>query len=131
MEVHAKYGALLDELPIHVVWGDSDIVTPLDGIGEVAQFYTELASSDGNRVSMEVVHGGHVVFDEVPDVANGSMLQWLNDEIVQQDKSSMSLDNLRDAFGHLREEIDHAVFGWLQPAATEAETVAGSQILKA
>ena len=57
-------------IPLFSVWGDSDVVTSLDGIGEVGQFYTALASADGNHVTMEVVLDGHVLFDEVPDVAN-------------------------------------------------------------
>lgn len=83
MEVHAKYGEFLDKLPIHLVWGDTDAVTPLDGIGEVGQFYTALAAADGNHVTMEVVNSGHIPFDEVPSVSNGSLLRWLNEEIVQ------------------------------------------------
>ncbi|KAL9187415.1 hypothetical protein ACHAXT_001518 [Thalassiosira profunda] len=81
MEVHAKHDAFLSKLPIHVVWGDADTVTPVDGIGEVGQLYTALASEDGNRVTMDVMHGGHILFDEVPG-ANRSMVRWLDAEIV-------------------------------------------------
>ena len=115
MEVHAKHGTFLDRVPIHVVWGDVDAVIPLDGIGEVGQFYTALAADeeDGNHVTMEVVHAGHVPFDEVPNIANESMLRWLNDTIVQkqQEKKSSSSD------GVLRDIGDY-IFGWMQPKKT-------------
>ena len=71
-----------------MVWGKSDVVTPLDGIGGVAQFYTSIAAEsdadgggagEGAAVTMEVIDGGHVPFDEVPAVANGAMLRWLSD----------------------------------------------------
>jgi len=83
-EVHGNDLLLTRHLPIHVMWGDSDTVTPLDGIGGVAQFYRELADihNDGpnaNKVTMEVIEGaGHVLFDEVPEQANGAMVKWLN-----------------------------------------------------
>ena len=83
MEVHSKHGTFLGKVPIHVVWGDKDTVTPVDGIGEVGQLYSALAAEDGNHVTMEVLNGGHVLFDEVPD-ANQSMIRWLNDKVVQQ-----------------------------------------------
>jgi len=78
MEVHAKYGPFLDDLPIHVVWGAADTVTPVDGIGEVGQLYSALGAADDNKVTMDLVQAGHIAFDEAPDVANGSMLGWLS-----------------------------------------------------
>ena len=41
-----------------------------------SELYLEGSSS---KVTMEVVHGGHILFDEVPEVANGSMLKWLSE----------------------------------------------------
>ena len=77
MEIHDKYRTFLDRLPIHVVWGDSDNVTPVDGIGEVGQFFRAQSADDDNCITMEVIKAGHIPFDEAPDVANGSMLHWL------------------------------------------------------
>lgn len=93
MEVYSKHynnedngsespsAKFLNNLPVHVVWGDADTVTPIDGVGEVGQFYRFLANEDmsnDNKVTLEVIKGaGHLLFDEVPDLANGSLLQWL------------------------------------------------------
>lgn len=85
MEVYSKHRSFLNRVPIHVVWGNADTVTPVDGIGEVGQFYRALASAeDENRVTMDVLDGGHILFDENPD-ANRSMLRWLeNDAVARQ-----------------------------------------------
>ena len=82
MEVHAKHSAFLNKVPIHVVWGDADTVTPVDGVGEVGQLYGALASEEKNRVTMDVMNGGHILFDEVPG-ANRSMIRWLNNEVAR------------------------------------------------
>ena len=75
IELHEKHKAFLDELPIHVVWGDVDDVVPLKW--QVGSFYQELSMRKDNAVTMEVVHGGHILFDEVPEDSNGSMISWL------------------------------------------------------
>lgn len=95
--MHSKHGAFLNELPIHVVWGDADAVTPVDGIGEVGQHYRALSEADGNRVTMEVVRGGHVPFDEVPS-ANESMIGWLNDVVVGREGPARSRGEGGDAY---------------------------------
>ena len=76
MELHAKHSEFLDSLPIHVVWGDEDKVIPIHW--QVPRFLQELSERDDNAVTMDVVHGGHILFDECPEVSNGSMLAWLN-----------------------------------------------------
>jgi len=83
MELHEKYDEMLAEygasgrpLPIHLVWGDDDAVTPLEG--SVGQFYKKLAE-DGTAtgVSLDVVGSGHVPFDDNPVESNASMLKWV------------------------------------------------------
>ena len=74
-ELHEKHKAFLDTLPIHVVWGDVDDVVPLKW--QVGSFYQALSKRRDNAVTMEVVHGGHILFDEVPEESNGSMISWL------------------------------------------------------
>ena len=76
MELHAKHGEFLDSLPIHVVWGDEDKVIPIQW--QVPRFLQELSEREDNAVTMDVVHGGHILFDERPEVSNGSMLAWLD-----------------------------------------------------
>ena len=75
IELHEKHKAFLDTLPIHVVWGDVDDVVPLKW--QVGSFYQALSKRRDNAVTMEVVHGGHILFDEVPEESNGSMISWL------------------------------------------------------
>lgn len=68
------------EIPIHLVWGDEDTVTPLTG--SVGQFYKALAEDNNenssNCVSLDIINSGHVPFDEVPE-CNESMRNWVND----------------------------------------------------
>ena len=87
MELHAKHGEFLDSLPIHVVWGDEDKVIPIKW--QVPRFLQELSEREGNAVTMDVVHGGHILFDECPGDSNGSMLAWLNSlQVSSTSKSS-------------------------------------------
>lgn len=68
MEVHDKYGFFLDNLPtctaVHVVSGDAHKVMPVDGIGEVGQFYSALSDADDNKVNGRS-KGWSLPFDEV------------------------------------------------------------------
>ena len=82
MEIHQEYESVLQSVPIHLVWGSKDSVTPLEG--PVGQFYTALAKED-NKVTMNVIESGHIPFDEIPE-CNDSMVKWLN-EVVASDKS--------------------------------------------
>eukprot|EP00977_Amphora_coffeiformis_P001658 scaffold310_cov168-Amphora_coffeaeformis.AAC.53 len=79
MELHERYPQLGSNIPIHVIWGDQDGVTPLQG--PVGQFYANLAESDDANVSMNVIRAGHVPFDEIPE-CNQSMVQWLDDVVL-------------------------------------------------
>jgi pimeloyl-ACP methyl ester carboxylesterase len=79
MEVHARHKRFLENLPIHLVWGNQDGVTPL--AGSVGRFYTGLADADAIAVTLDVVNSGHVPFDEIPEVTNVSTVRWL-DEVV-------------------------------------------------
>jgi pimeloyl-ACP methyl ester carboxylesterase len=90
MEMHAKHGDLLKNLPIQIVWGNDDAVTPLQG--GVGQFYTDLATGKGTKVSFELVECGHVPFDDNPTESNGAMLQWLekavNKDTIKKEKTA-------------------------------------------
>lgn len=75
MDLHEKYSDMAASLPIHLVWGDDDAVTPLSG--GVGTFYSGLAN-DETIVTMDVVESvGHIPFDDNPIECNGSMLRWI------------------------------------------------------
>jgi len=75
-ELHDKYSDFLKQLPIQLVWGDEDVVTP--AAAGVGQFYQGLGAEKGNNVSFQMVKGGHVPFDDNPIESNKVMLQWLD-----------------------------------------------------
>jgi len=75
-ELHEKYSDFLNDLPIQLVWGEEDVVTPIEG--GVGQLYLDLAADKGNNVSFQMVKGGHVPFDDNPIESNKVMLQWLD-----------------------------------------------------
>eukprot|EP00957_Ditylum_brightwellii_P068030 5164873-Ditylum_brightwellii.AAC.1 len=84
MEFHKDNQQLLSTLPIHLVWGDADNVTPVTG--SVGQFYTALANDADSNVSLNMIHSGHIPFDEIPE-CNEFMVQWL-DNVVAAGSSS-------------------------------------------
>lgn len=66
------------DIPIHVIWGSRDGVTPLSGY--VGQYYQGLANGSNEsmpNVTLDVMEAGHIPFDEVPE-CNDRMVQWLN-----------------------------------------------------
>ena len=76
MQIHEKHNERVKDLPIHLVWGDEDAVTPLSG--GVGTFYSKLASDASTPVTMDIIGGtGHVPFDDNPIESNQSMLKWL------------------------------------------------------
>jgi len=80
MELHEDYVDFLSSLPIHLVWGDEDQVTPLEG--SVGQFYLNLSGDPNVRVSFTKIKAGHIPFDEVPE-CNDAMVQWLNNVVMK------------------------------------------------
>jgi pimeloyl-ACP methyl ester carboxylesterase len=83
MELHESGSRrqLGKEIPIHVIWGNQDAVTPLTG--NVGQYYTKLAADASSSVTMHVVNAGHIPFDEVPE-CNDSMVAWMNNVVMVQ-----------------------------------------------
>lgn len=77
MQIYERHQQLLEEkIPIHLVWGRQDGITPLTG--SVGRFFQRLSQDDGkSTVSMDVIDGGHIPFDEVPS-CNKRMVDWLN-----------------------------------------------------
>jgi len=77
MELHAKYmPEEKNRIPIHLIWGDKDPVTPISG--DVGAFYSKLASTPNSGISMQVINdAGHVLFDERPE-CNSGLIEWLS-----------------------------------------------------
>jgi pimeloyl-ACP methyl ester carboxylesterase len=79
MQLHEDYADFLKKTPLHLVWGTQDGVTPF--AGPVGQFYVDLAKNPEEPVSISVVEGGHIPFDEIPE-CNNLMVQWLEDVVL-------------------------------------------------
>jgi pimeloyl-ACP methyl ester carboxylesterase len=94
MEFHQDNEKLKD-LPIKLIWGDSDPVTPIEG--SVGQFYTALDQDSDNNVSLKMVNSGHIPFDEIPE-CNEYMVQWL-DDLVMEEKQESSAQRFQWPFG--------------------------------
>ena len=82
IEIHAKYPDLLDNMPLHLIWGDTDAVTPITG--DVGAFYCDrVANNRGGRglTTIDVVNSGHIPFDDNPFDTHTKMLDWLQRKI--------------------------------------------------
>eukprot|EP00985_Skeletonema_marinoi_P025533 scaffold18875_cov115-Skeletonema_marinoi.AAC.1 len=84
MELTAKYPEILDKkLPLHLIWGDSDVVTPING--DVGQFYCDrVANNRGGKgmTTIDVVSAGHLLFDDNPSDTNSALLRWINKRVL-------------------------------------------------
>ncbi|EJK47906.1 hypothetical protein THAOC_33338 [Thalassiosira oceanica] len=83
MEYHDRYKDLLDSLPLHLIWGTADVVTPLTG--DVGVFYCDRVANNRSgkqTTSIELVDAGHLLFDEKPEEVHASMFKWLNRKVV-------------------------------------------------
>lgn len=95
MEFH-EGNKQLSELPIQLIWGDSDAVTPIEG--SVGQFYTALGAQSGNNVDLEMINAGHVPFDEIPD-CNEFLVQWLAETVLGETTQTPSKQPFQWPFG--------------------------------
>ncbi|KAL9186192.1 hypothetical protein ACHAXT_005430 [Thalassiosira profunda] len=83
-EYHETYPEILDSLPLHLIWGLEDAVTPIQG--DVGQFYCDrVANNRGGKgmTSLDTLSSGHMPFDDNPEETHESMLRWLNKRIVK------------------------------------------------
>lgn len=83
MELTAKYPQILNKLPLHLIWGDSDVVTPIQG--DVGTFYCDrVANNRGGKgmTTIDVVRGGHLLFDDNPSETHDSLLKWINKRVL-------------------------------------------------
>lgn len=88
-EIYERHRELLEnQIPIHLVWARHDGVTPLTG--SVGRFFQTLSEEEGNSISLDVIDGGHIPFDEVPS-CNNLMVNWLKRIDGSQTKPSGSL----------------------------------------
>lgn len=85
LEMHEKYEGVLDSMPLHLIWGMEDVVTPIDG--DVGRFYCDrVANNRGGRgmTTIDVVSGGHILFDDNPIEVNAAMLKWLDRKVLKK-----------------------------------------------
>jgi pimeloyl-ACP methyl ester carboxylesterase len=83
MEYHEKYPTTLDSLPLHLIWGLEDSITPIDG--DVGTFYCDRVANNrgGNgRTTIDLVKSGHVPFDDNPIETHEAMLRWLEKKVL-------------------------------------------------
>lgn len=84
MEMHEKYPDILDTIPLHLIWGDADVVTPISG--DVGTFYCDrVANNRSGRglTTIDVVKGGHMPFDDNPIETHQNMLKWLEKKVLK------------------------------------------------
>lgn len=75
MEILA--GGRMADLPMKVIWGDQDTLTPIKG--DVGSFLTELAK-ERSSIDFEIISAGHLPHDENPEAVNKAVLAWLAKE---------------------------------------------------
>lgn len=83
MELHEKYPEILDSMPIHLVWGLEDVVTPIEG--DVGKFYCDRVANNRGGKSMttiDVVKAGHLLFDDNPSDTNNAMMRWIEKKVL-------------------------------------------------
>jgi pimeloyl-ACP methyl ester carboxylesterase len=66
--------ALPDDLPILVVWGDTDNLAPITG--PVGRYFRQRAQALP-ATRFEEIHAGHVPQDDSPEQANAILREWL------------------------------------------------------
>ena len=84
MEYHEKYPEILDAIPLHLVWGLEDVVTPING--DVGMFYCDrVANNRSGRgtTTIDCVKGGHILFDDNPEDSHASMMRWLERKVIK------------------------------------------------
>ena len=83
MEITAKYPQIMNKLPIHLIWGDADVVTPIQG--DVGHFYCDRVANNRcgkGMTTIDVVRGGHLLFDDNPLDTHNSLLRWINKRLM-------------------------------------------------
>ena len=83
MEYHQKYQQILDSMPMHLIWGLGDSITPISG--DVGSFYCDRVANNrgGNgRTTIDVVKSGHMPFDDNPMETHKAMLRWLMNKVL-------------------------------------------------
>mmetsp|Transcript_87 Transcript_87/g.189 ORF Transcript_87/g.189 Transcript_87/m.189 type:complete len:431 (+) Transcript_87:87-1379(+) len=84
MEYHGKYPELLDALPVHLIWGLQDVVTPIEG--DVGTFYCDrVANNRGGKgmTTIDCVRSGHIPFDDNPVESHELMMKWMAKRIAK------------------------------------------------
>lgn len=83
MELHKKYPEILNSIPLHLIWGNDDVVTPIEG--DVGKFYCDrVANNRGGKgmTTIDVVKGGHILFDDNPVETHEAMMRWIQKKVL-------------------------------------------------
>jgi pimeloyl-ACP methyl ester carboxylesterase len=83
MELHMKYPEILNSIPLHLIWGNEDVVTPIEG--DVGKFYCDrVANNRGGKgmTTIDVVRGGHILFDDNPVETHEAMMRWIQKKVL-------------------------------------------------
>ena len=88
---HSDHAEFLNNIPVHLVWGTMDNVTPI--AGPAGQFYMDLAKNPEGKVSLSLVDAGHIPFDEIPD-CNNFMIEWLDGIVASPEYDNASKANI-------------------------------------
>jgi pimeloyl-ACP methyl ester carboxylesterase len=83
MELHNKYPEILNSIPLHLIWGNEDVVTPIEG--DVGKFYCDrVANNRGGKgmTTIDVVKGGHILFDDNPVETHEAMMRWIQKKVL-------------------------------------------------
>ena len=93
MEYHQKYPVILDSLPLHLIWGLEDAITPIHG--QVGLFYCDRVANNrgrNGRTTIDVVKSGHIPFDDNPLDTHNALLRWLEKIKTLCDKTEVGQD---------------------------------------
>lgn len=84
-EYHDKYENILNSLPLHLIWGSEDAVTPING--DVGLYYCDRVANNrgGNgKTTIDIVKAGHIPFDDNPLDTHAAMMKWLENKVVMR-----------------------------------------------
>lgn len=83
MEIHATHHEILDNIPLHLIWGSKDVVTPITG--DVGTFYCDRVANNRSGkglTTMDIIESGHIPFDDNPVDTHEKLLNWLKKRVL-------------------------------------------------
>ena len=83
MEMHEKHPEILDNIPLHLIWGSDDVVTPITG--DVGTFYCDRVANNRSGkglTTLDIIESGHIPFDDNPVDTHERLLNWLKKRLL-------------------------------------------------